>query len=633
MKNKKIQEEKEEKDYDIISKTISISLTSKMNESKLNNYMKKEIKYYHNQLNKEILNKNCSKEFDKYKTLNLLDIEDHGVIGIPIKIKTHDNQDIFIKLNLYSDIIDQDIDNTNTPNYFEYTVSNLLYNLVKEKITNNIIKPLNYYNCKKILFLEKIKELLTEKLSINNNLKYTNITNITNIASNIEYNNIILKKAYDMINNKFRTNNMREVKIIGEYKVYQWKVKPYISLLEMEWVNGNPLAIYLQNLIKKNNNKLMYNYFNSLFQVLYTLIVINKTYNKFQHNDIHLRNILIDLTEKNNIKSNIYELWDTKYKIKLKNNGIVKIIDFDKSNFNYLENKRITTYFSKDLYNHLDNNYDILYVIYGYYKFIFIEYFDILDKILDITNSKKINHSILIIKKNIKKDYKSGSEELSDFSNLNKYEIILIIKCLFFFRNIKEKLILNDLYEIIDFFNGNKKLINNEVLKYMDELNNLRNIINKMSNLIDYTVFFDIFLNGKYRNIIMTDYKNSKNKKYTVLNYIDDKINKYNNILKIIDDHTNIIYKYIMKLLEKENNIISLENEIEINKLLVYIKNVYNSLNNKNINKVYKKIRNDNIYIDKYIMTNTFDMFITNDNNKNVNEIFSDKNINKLKIN
>lgn len=640
-----------EKELELISSIINSNLTENLNNNEIKKYIKNEIVYYHNQLKDEISKKNCDEEFNKYKEFHILGIEEHGVVGIPIRIITQTNETIFVKLNLYSDSVDTNILNVHTSNYFEYTITNLLYNLVKFNITNNIIKPLNYYNCKKSLILDKIFELYENKYKSykklqkikKNQFKESSSSKKTKNSSksnNLSSTNDSIIYAYKLIKNKFNMNNNKSVKMNREYEMIKWKPNSNISLLEMEWINGIQLSKHLNNLIISNDRYIEDKYLSSLFQNLYTLIVINKVYNKFQHNDIHLNNVLIDYSENNNKKSNIYELWDSQYEIKLKDTGIIKIIDFDKSNINHLDNRRIKAHFSKDLYNHLDNNYDSLYIIYGHYKVLFHEYFVLLNNILELTNSDKIKYSILIFTKHIKTESKSS--DISDFTILNKYEIIIIIKSLFFFRDINKDLTKKDIVNFVEFFNGNPDLINTQVIQHLiSKMNIIRNIIKNINNLMSYIPFFDIYINGKFANIIMTDYKNKNDKKYTTLQYFDNKIDKYNNFLlkfSNLKKNDDKLLLYIKKFINEHTNITFEKIEDKVILLLDNINKIYKSLKdiNKEINKNYNKISNSELYLNNEIIEKTFKNFKLkkkiNKNSSKVNNIYSDKNISKIVI-
>lgn len=636
-----------EKDIELISTIINSNLTENLDNNELQKYIKNEIMYYHKQLKDEISKKDCDEEFDKYKEFHILGIEEHGVVGIPLRIITQDNETIFVKLNLYSDSVETNILNVHTSNYFEYTITNLLYNLVKFNITNNIIKPLNYYNCKKSLILDKIFKLYDSQYKSYQKLKKKpnkinssskTKTNSKTLSNNSSNNSIMY--AYKLIKNKFNMNDNKSVKMNREYEMIKWKPNSHISLLEMEWTNGVPLSKHLNNLISSNDKHIEEKYLSSLFQNLYTLIVINKIYNKFQHNDIHLNNILIDYSENNNKKSNIYELWDNQYEIKLKDTGIIKIIDFDKSNINYLDNRRIIAHFSKDLYNHLDNNYDSLYVIHGHYKVLFHEYFVLLNQILELTQSDKIKYSILIFTKHIKTNSKSG--DISDFTILNKYEMIIIIKSLFFFRDINKDLTKQDIIDFIEFFNGDIEILNhNEIKQYLYKMNIIRNIIKNMNNLMSYIPFFDIYINGKFANIIINDYKSKNDKKYTTLKYFDNKIDKYNNFLlkfSNLKKNDDKLLLYIKKFINEHTNITFEKIEDKVILLLDNINKIYKSLKdiNKEINKNYNKISNSELYLNNEIIEKTFKNFKLkkkiNKNSSKVNNIYSDKNISKIVI-
>jgi hypothetical protein len=620
---------KEDKELEVISNIVSSRLTKNMTNKGLERYIKNNIIFYKNQLKKEIKQKKCDDEFNKYKEFDMLNIKEHGVVGIPIKITTNKNKSIFLKINLYSDIKKVDILNDTTTNYFEYMINKLLYDLVKNGITNNVIEPLNYYNCRKEQFLKLLYKLYIEKVSYMNDFISNNNTVDISISDSIEK----LENAYKLIKYKFESNSNKSEKMNREYEIVKWIPSSYISLHEFELVNGVSLSHHLRLLIDILNNKTIKVFLNSLFQILYTLITINKVYSKFQHNDLHLNNLLIDYTKNKSSKSNIYELWNNKYELSLKDTGVVKIIDFDKSSINYLENKKIKHYFKNDIYNHLDNNYDSLYVLNGYYKVLFTKYFSLFDTLLIITNCTKIADSILILKGH-KKDSINNDNKII-LESLNRNDIIILLKCLFFFRDLNNDLTKDDINNFVLFFDGDIDLVNNEEIKtILYKMNIIRKIINKMNNILNYITFFHIYINDKYAHIIMKDYSKNKdnNKSYTTLEYFNKKIDRYNNLLNDKISNKEILIEYVNNIIKNIKDISYDKIEGKVLLLLESVYNIYDNMTHKQIIKTYNAIKNDELFLNNEIMNNAFDIYKSKGtlNKSKINEIYSDKNIKKI---
>jgi len=296
-----------------------------------------------------------------------------------------------------------------------------------------------------------------------------------------------------------------------------------------------------------------------------------------------------------------------------------------------LENRRIKLHFKKELYNHKDNNYDILYIINGFYKYLFYEYFNIFDDILTICNGIKINSSILILKSTIMNNFRNSSTQ--NYEILNKYNIIILMKALFFFGDISKDFSEKEIKDYVKFFDGNIK-ITKEVKKLIKDLNDIKSLINHLSKIINYIPFFNIFINGKFARILMTDYKENHNKKYSSINYFNKKIKIFNIFL---DDYLiNKKYKKILETIISNNatiNILNNDHKFEI--FNDKVNEIYKKLSEKKIKTIYNNIDNNKIFLDNKSMQTLFTKFIKTNKelgkqSSTIFERYTDKNIEKI---
>lgn len=106
------------------------------------------------------------------------------------------------------------------------------------------------------------------------------------------------------------------------------KIRPNVKVMIAEYVNGGELSKFIDKLHEsKAPDNIKNKIFKSIiFQIIYTLAILQKKY-KFAHNDLHLRNILIDT----DMKGGGY--WSYNYKndkFYIPNHGLMpKIWDLD----------------------------------------------------------------------------------------------------------------------------------------------------------------------------------------------------------------------------------------------------------------------------------------------------------------
>ena len=119
--------------------------------------------------------------------------------------------------------------------------------------------------------------------------------------------------------------NEQYKKFIDRYK--DGKLEDFVSVLVCEWCNGGDLLDYIR---KNYKNMSLKEWTIILFQILYTLSVIQEKYPGFKHNDMKPNNILIQQTQKPDSTQQYYGYKTGSYGFYIPNIGLqIKIWDFD----------------------------------------------------------------------------------------------------------------------------------------------------------------------------------------------------------------------------------------------------------------------------------------------------------------
>lgn len=573
-----------------------------------------------NEMNK-ILKNDYLKILERYKYMKLLKEKEHGVIGLPINILLNNDKNIYLKIGFYSDIYKYNIKDKNNVHFQEYIITKLLYNFVKSDITPHLIEPLNLYNCKKEQLLNYIKNFKKPlDYSKDSHTLFASSKSKSIFNNDSEYITI-----YNKLKDKIELDNQKTQMIRYDLKIFKWIRSDYLSLMELEWLNGDTLYNYLCKLLdykfilksKNIEEKLLIIY----FEIIYTLICVNRKYSKFQHNDLHFKNIIIK-SPKQKKGYNQYILDDKSYYINLNKDIEVKIFDFDKSNIDNIENTRIKTKFKYSLYNHLDNNYDSFHILSGLYRLIFQKYFNLLNDIISESGGKILKETFLSLERKIR--IESNNDSYNNIINLNKKIDIVIFKIMYLIKDIERKYTEDDLKQLILFTNGNIKNII-DIKDKLKMINKYRDIIRLFSNHINYLPFIYIYLNDKYATIMMNDYEEHENNtNYTILYYIQNKVEDILNIKQFItynsEEYINDILNYLDYTLTNYKEKLKKE-FIEIYKV------VYNDILNIKINNI-TNISNKKMYIDSKENLKIFDIFLKKKDN--INNIY---NINNELIN
>jgi len=143
----------------------------------------------------------------------------------------------------------------------------------------------------------------------------------------------IINTFYTDIYNFINIQKIDDARYLELYKkfVINYNKKKFhnkVSIIISEWANGGDLLQYI-----KNNQLNFLEIKSILFQLLYTLAIIQNKYPSFKHNDLKTNNILITVVEKNceeYIQYIITDDEDKKYIFNVNNVGLnIKIWDFD----------------------------------------------------------------------------------------------------------------------------------------------------------------------------------------------------------------------------------------------------------------------------------------------------------------
>ena len=185
--------------------------------------------------------------------------------------------------------------------YTQYMISENMNNIKKKVLTN--------------LKLSRKKEL-TQKDLLN---KYVNLESKLplNVENRIVYllSELVFNKYTPHINLpifSFRTSfsklklNLDLYPLIKE-DIHQKKILNNVSILVSEWCSLGNLSTFLRqesNLFRENHH-----YWDILlFQLVYTLTIIQTKYPSFRHNDLHLKNILVQKTNSHHSENYLYHL-------------------------------------------------------------------------------------------------------------------------------------------------------------------------------------------------------------------------------------------------------------------------------------------------------------------------------------
>ena len=174
--------------------------------------------------------------------------------------------------------------------------------------------------------------------------------------------NLPLLSFRDYISNLYKNyKNEKQIKLNKYFN--------YANILLSEWCFYGSLDNFLKSIpLKYVNNYLEI----IIFQIIYTLMVIQEKYPTFRHNDLNLRNILVD---RNNIKSEfLYQIIfkDKKYNFEIPNLGFqTRIWDFDYSSIEgSIDNLKISgaNYGIKQAQNRYYDLFTFCYELFRNYK-------------------------------------------------------------------------------------------------------------------------------------------------------------------------------------------------------------------------------------------------------------------------
>lgn len=136
-----------------------------------------------------------------------------------------------------------------------------------------------------------------------------------------------------------------------------------VSVLISEWCNGGDLLDYIRKNYKKMTRK---DWKIIFFQILFTLARVHTVYSAFRHNDMKANNILVQITNVNNIEENYtYRYAINDYVFYIPDINIqIKIWDFDFACINgIIENNKVNSDWTKkiNIKNKENKYYDMHY--------------------------------------------------------------------------------------------------------------------------------------------------------------------------------------------------------------------------------------------------------------------------------
>jgi hypothetical protein len=441
------------------------------------------------------IKKSCPALLQDYDILKLLGESTRGVVGLPVyaqNLKTGRKRGL--KFTLYSGDIDYNTSKPYSPHYLEYIIMKYLTYLVKLNVTPHVIQAYGFYHCDKHNFLNILRNKMTV---IKNQMQKSDKNQQTNLS---KLHNT-MEKTYEDFQYIVSKNNMQGEKNIN------YKVKNELSLTEMEWIDGKPLTDYLHTnlfdntILEKEKNRLpvLTEFFTILFETIYSLTVIYKTYDNFQHNDLHKNNIMFNSSGQ--IKTYKYTLNGQTYEISYRGGG-VKIFDFDKSNINGLKNQRIETSsrLKYNIYGIRDKNYDTSLLIHGLYRTIFKKYIDVFKYIMELCGG---DTSLLMIYP-VSGFSKIKNEKKSEIANMLKAEVIkqynlnepsIFIKYALLFGNLSKDLTMKNISDIVNLIKGKLSFkLESTIKPLINILNTLREMIYILNRSWDSISAFFIYM-------------------------------------------------------------------------------------------------------------------------------------------
>lgn len=301
-----------------------------------------------------------------------------------------------------------------------------------EKFINMKIRPNYYY------YEVKILQFLTRKYLLNSRTPHIailyNFQFNSNLTDIVEY--IINKKKCLTLDEKLTSVKKQSFFAVTmcnllEKIKYNIIANNYYTMF-IEYCNYN-LSSFLHTemtkLVKSGNTDFMcYRLDKIMFEIIFTLAIIQKDYDGFIHGDLFCRNVMILISNKK--QNNNYIEYNYGYKkFYIPDDGfITKIIDFGKS---IIANKLV------------DNTYNLFKKYNDYYKFNpFNHKVDIYNLLHDIYDGENLNNNSLMYYKNIlkisSKKFQPIRNTLFKFINLNIIDKI----------NKNNRILLNSLWNI-----------------------------------------------------------------------------------------------------------------------------------------------------------------------------------------
>ncbi len=236
----------------------------------------------------------------------------------------------------------------------------------KSKDTNNFLDFLSLSSESKEL---EISEIFKSNPSLSCNVEIRVIYKLSKLVyqKKTPHINLPLLSFRDYLSNLYK--EFKKEKQIKLNKYFN-----YANILLSEWCFYGSLDNFLKSISLKKINKYLETI---IFQIIYTLMVIQQEYPNFRHNDLNLRNILVDRINKKSqfLYQIIYK--DKEYSFEIPNFGFqTRLWDFD--------------------YSSIEGSIDNLKILGGEYKYYGIEqvqnrYYDLFSFCYELLSNYKNN--------------------------------------------------------------------------------------------------------------------------------------------------------------------------------------------------------------------------------------------------
>lgn len=501
----------------------------------------------------------------------------------------------FLQIKRHTEIpIIDDIDNNllhikdSVIQYFNNGMFLLNFQQFIESIEYNFAKQFWYIQLKEKQNVNKIFKKEDNRIIQKNNYNIFNINMVEKIYHlNDEYDNI-----YSILNEFFTARyclNYLRLIIPNFVFIYNCNLNKKVASISMEYINGITLEYYLTyNLEKDKDNTFINIFLSTFFQIIFS-IELAQRYFHFNHNDLHLKNIMIQSFE--NTISIEYPILNNK-PFTLKTNHVAQIIDYEYCSTTYQN----TILCNKDFF-----------IEYGYIPF-FTPGKDILRFCLSIYcyvfHSKK-NTNGYILKKFfniiIFKFFQLNLNE-NNLKEIKKWYLNLLgieqifynpLQLIVFLEKYKENIInilqIDDFpyrtgisfnYNYLNDFNITKKLLNVKPL-YKFQLNEYIFSFHKYSSKKTNNIYNLI---KSIKNIPLITFKNKDkiNIYFFLKDYIDI-LYEYEELMKIYYNYEISNYKYMF--MQKNFDLLTYYYRLIYS--LYYYYNFINDYNLENINPKY----------------------------------------------